>query len=65
MPDLNAREWVAIMPLLVLMVWMGVAAQTFLPSISASNANTLSMTNGAMEQQVQAQPDPKVVADGR
>ena len=35
MPDLSAREWAAMMPLLVLMVWMGVYTQTFLPPISA------------------------------
>jgi NADH-quinone oxidoreductase subunit M len=65
MPDLNAREWAAILPLVVLMVWLGVAAQTFLPSISASNEKTLSMTKGGMEQQVKLSPGSKVVADGR
>jgi NADH-quinone oxidoreductase subunit M len=64
MPDMNKREWIAIMPLLVLMVWMGVKAQTFLPSISGSNAKTLSMTQGGMEQRVKL-AQPKVVADGR
>lgn len=52
MPDLNTREWIAILPMLILMVWMGVAAQNFLPSISASNARTLSQSNGSVEQQV-------------
>jgi NADH-quinone oxidoreductase subunit M len=79
MPDLSSREWAAILPLLILMVWMGVAAQTFLVSISASNANTLSMTKGGMEQQVKiqqvkiepvqariekARPENEVPADG-
>jgi NADH:ubiquinone oxidoreductase subunit 4 (subunit M) len=64
MPDLNTREWVAILPLLVLMVWMGVAAQHFLPSISASNAHTLSMTKGKLEQQVKL-PGVQVITDGR
>ena len=36
MYDLNRREWAAMIPLLVLMVWMGTYPQTFLPSISAS-----------------------------
>ena len=31
MLDLTAREWAAILPLVVLMVWMGVASPTFLP----------------------------------
>jgi len=38
MSDLRPREWAAILPLIVLMVWMGCAAQTFLPPISAVNA---------------------------
>jgi NADH-quinone oxidoreductase subunit M len=38
MSDLAPREWVAILPLLALMVWMGVASQNFLPPISAANA---------------------------
>jgi NADH-quinone oxidoreductase subunit M len=65
MPDLSSREWVAMLPLLVLMVWMGVAAQTFLPSISASNAKALGMTRGSIEQQVQSRPAGEVLAGGR
>ena len=38
MYDLTPREWAAIIPLLILMVWMGTFTQTFLPSISAQNA---------------------------
>lgn len=56
MPDLNLREWVALAPLLVLMVWMGVAAMSFLPSISASNAKTLDQTKVNVEFQVESQP---------
>jgi NADH-quinone oxidoreductase subunit M len=41
MPDLGGREWAAILPLLILMVWMGTFTQTFLPSISAQNARIL------------------------
>jgi NADH-quinone oxidoreductase subunit M len=37
MPDLTGREWAAIIPLVILMVWMGTFTQTFLPSISAQN----------------------------
>jgi NADH:ubiquinone oxidoreductase subunit 4 (subunit M) len=59
MPDLNAREWAALLPLIILMVWMGVAAQTFLPSIGASNAKALSMTKGQIEQRVET-TTPKV-----
>jgi NADH-quinone oxidoreductase subunit M len=42
MRDLNPREWAAIVPLVVLMVWMGTAAQTFLPPISAANQRIVS-----------------------
>jgi NADH-quinone oxidoreductase subunit M len=56
MADMNGREWAAILPLLILMIWMGVAAQTFLPSIGASNSAMLSTTKGSVEQQVKAAP---------
>jgi NADH-quinone oxidoreductase subunit M len=42
--DLTVREWAAILPLLVLMVWMGTVTKTFLPSISATNAGILDQT---------------------
>lgn len=64
MPDLQVREWVALAPLLILMVWMGVAAQTFLPSISASNAKTLEQSKVNVEFKVQA-PVVREVADAR
>jgi NADH-quinone oxidoreductase subunit M len=41
MADLSGREWAAILPLLLLMVWMGTFTQTFLPSISAQDAQIL------------------------
>ncbi|HEY2842771.1 MAG TPA: NADH-quinone oxidoreductase subunit M [Bryobacteraceae bacterium] len=44
MPDLTPREWAAIVPLLILMVWMGSFAQSFLPSISVQNAAILDQT---------------------
>ena len=37
----NAREWTAAIPLLILMVWLGVGAQTFLPRISDVTATIL------------------------
>jgi NADH-quinone oxidoreductase subunit M len=42
--DLTAREWAAILPLVVLMVWMGVASRTFLGPISATNARIIEQT---------------------
>ncbi len=39
--DLGAREWAAVLPLVVMMVWMGVFSQSFLPPISSANAAIL------------------------
>ncbi len=44
-PDLNMREWACLVPLAVLMVWMGVYTQTFLPAIGASNSQILEKMN--------------------
>jgi len=41
MHDLTTREWAAILPLLILMFWMGIYSQTFMPAISAQNAAIL------------------------
>jgi len=35
--DMNLREWAAMVPLIVMMVWMGTFTQTFFPSISPVN----------------------------
>lgn len=50
--DLNLREWACILPLLALMVWMGIYAQSFLPSISASNKTILDRTQPARTAEV-------------
>jgi NADH-quinone oxidoreductase subunit M len=51
MADLRPREWAAILPLLLLMVWMGVAAQSFLPSIGTANRQVVSrMEQGVVVQ---------------
>ncbi|MCP5113696.1 MAG: NADH-quinone oxidoreductase subunit M, partial [bacterium] len=42
--DLRPREWLAILPLVVLMVWMGTYTRTFLPPISATNAVIIEQT---------------------
>jgi NADH-quinone oxidoreductase subunit M len=41
MPDLNLREWAAVVPLIVMMVWMGVYSQTFLPPVTKATARVL------------------------
>jgi NADH-quinone oxidoreductase subunit M len=40
-PDLNLREWAVIVPLAVMMVWMGVYSQSFLPPVSKVTAHVL------------------------
>ncbi|MGD1095093.1 MAG: NADH-quinone oxidoreductase subunit M [Bryobacteraceae bacterium] len=42
--DLTGREWAAILPLLILMFWMGIFTQSFMPSISTQNARILEQT---------------------
>jgi NADH-quinone oxidoreductase subunit M len=44
MPDLTAREWLAILPMIALMVWGGVYSQTFLPAVSAQNTKILELS---------------------
>ena len=56
MPDLNFREYALIVPLIVLMVWMGSYPQSFLPPISASNAVLLGPIDARREIHVQAPP---------
>jgi NADH-quinone oxidoreductase subunit M len=51
--DLNAREWAAILPLLVMMVWMGVYSQSFLPPVSCNTALILKQTNVNVSYRVQ------------
>jgi NADH-quinone oxidoreductase subunit M len=44
MPDLSAREWSAMIPLVVMMVWLGVGSQTFLPRIGEVSGSILEKT---------------------
>lgn len=46
MPDFNAREWACVIPLVVMMVWMGVYTQTFLPPVTEANAKILDQSKG-------------------
>jgi NADH-quinone oxidoreductase subunit M len=43
-PDLKPREWAAIVPLIVMMLWMGVYSQSFLPPVSKTTARVLDQT---------------------
>ncbi len=52
-PDLNGREWAAILPLIVMMVWMGVYSQSFLPPVGKNTARVLEQTNVNVPYRVQ------------
>jgi NADH-quinone oxidoreductase subunit M len=43
-PDLNPREWAAVVPLIAMMVWMGVYPQSFLPPVGRVTAHVLEQT---------------------
>jgi NADH-quinone oxidoreductase subunit M len=63
--DLNAREWAAVIPLIVLMVWMGVGTKTFLPPISALNRTVVEQTKANAEFLVKATQVRTEVANAR
>ncbi|MCS7315133.1 MAG: NADH-quinone oxidoreductase subunit M [Bryobacteraceae bacterium] len=51
--DLKKREWAAMAPLVVLMVWLGVASETFLPAIRQTNALILERARASGEVRVE------------
>lgn len=53
--DMNGREWALVLPLLVMMVWMGVGPQSFLPAISAQNRQVLELVSGEPQIEKSAQ----------
>ncbi|HNY39784.1 MAG TPA: NADH-quinone oxidoreductase subunit M [Bryobacteraceae bacterium] len=66
--DMTGREWAAMLPLLVLMVWMGIGTQSFLPSISANNVKTLELVQPpgtAVRAQASAAKPATEVSDAR
>jgi NADH-quinone oxidoreductase subunit M len=44
MPDLSFREWAAVVPLIVMMVWMGVYSQSFLAPVGKTTARVLAQS---------------------
>jgi len=65
MPDLSGREWAAILPLLLLMLWMGSYTQTFMPAISAQNARILELSKQHVAQTPPAPSAVREVANAR
>jgi NADH-quinone oxidoreductase subunit M len=48
LPDLNLREYACVVPLVILMVWMGTYTQTFLPAVSGTTRQILDQSNASM-----------------
>ena len=65
MYDLNLREWAIIVPLIVMMVWMGSFTQSFMPSITTSTAGILEKTRTNLEIHVRRMPPPHSVLEAR
>jgi NADH-quinone oxidoreductase subunit M len=63
MPDLSFREYAIIVPLIVLMLWMGSYTQSFLTPISAADAVLLGPIDARREIHVRAAPPPMAPAD--
>ncbi|HEY2018697.1 MAG TPA: NADH-quinone oxidoreductase subunit M [Bryobacteraceae bacterium] len=58
--DLHPREWAVVIPLIVMMVWMGVYSQSFLPPVSQVNAHVLDQTRINVPFRVSSPPTPAV-----
>jgi NADH-quinone oxidoreductase subunit M len=61
MPDLNLREWAAVIPLVIMMVWMGVYSQSFLPPVGKATAKVLEQTQVNVPFKVQLQKPAGIV----
>jgi NADH-quinone oxidoreductase subunit M len=62
-PDMKLREWAAIVPLIVMMVWMGVYSQSFLPPVSKTTARVLDQTRINVPIRVEVPKDHPVVLE--
>jgi NADH-quinone oxidoreductase subunit M len=58
MPDMNLREWVAVVPLIVMMIWMGVYSQSFLPPVTKTTARVLDQAQVNVPFRVSLPPAP-------
>ncbi|SPE39446.1 NADH-quinone oxidoreductase subunit M (fragment) [Candidatus Sulfopaludibacter sp. SbA3] len=59
-PDLKLREWAAVVPLIVMMVWMGVYSQSFLPQVGKVNERVLGQTQVNVPFRVELAPLQRV-----
>ncbi len=44
-PDLSTRDWLPLLPLILLMVWLGSYTQSFMPPITSATSHLLDQTN--------------------
>lgn len=51
-PDLTAGDWVPLLPMIALMVWLGCYTQSFMPPISTANAHMLDQSHQSEEYRV-------------
>ncbi|HZQ53742.1 MAG TPA: NADH-quinone oxidoreductase subunit M [Bryobacteraceae bacterium] len=64
LPDLSGRDWASVVPLILLMVWLGSYTQSFMPPISSATAHLLEQTSMNNEYRVKlAAPKPVQVAE--
>jgi NADH-quinone oxidoreductase subunit M len=63
--DLRARDWAPLIPLIILMIWLGTYTKTFLPPITAATSHLLEQTNMNNQYRVLNVPSASEVADAR
>ena len=56
--DLTGRDWAPLVPLIVLMIWLGSYTQSFMPPITAATARLLDQTSMSNEYRVKIQQAP-------
>jgi NADH-quinone oxidoreductase subunit M len=54
--DLTSREWLPLLPMIALMVWLGCYAQSFLPTISSATSRLLEQTKMNNQYRVELRP---------
>jgi NADH-quinone oxidoreductase subunit M len=63
--DLKLREWAPLFPLLLMMVWLGSYAQSFLPVISSSTSRLLEQTKMNNQYRVEVRGIPRALSKKR
>ena len=64
LPDLTGRDLMPVVPMLLMMVWLGCYTQTFMPAISAATKNILDQTTMNNQYQVKrALPEARQLAE--